>query len=332
MIQRESTLMKPNTILYSRLPEDLHTRLADNTNLSVVESLKDLESAELRGLLKRAHGLIGVSQPVGAALLDLAPDLKVASTISVGYDHFDVAALSKRGVMLFHTPNVLTETTADMIFTLILGAARRVTEMIELIRQGKWKKSIGPEYFGSDVHGKKLGILGMGRIGAAVARRGYAGFGMEILYYNRSPKSAVEEQFNARRLPLDALLAESDFVCSVLPLSADTEKLISTREFNLMKESGFLINGGRGPVVDEAALIDALRNGTIRGAGLDVYEKEPLPSDSPLLSLPNVFTLPHIGSATRQTRYAMAKCAVDNLLAALNERSTANCVNPEIVA
>jgi len=323
--------VKPKIILYTPLPADLHVRLAEHTDISEVDSLADLSSEKLRSLLAEAQGLIGVNQSVGTDLLNLAPQLKVASTISVGYDHFNVAELTRRRIMLMHTPNVLTETTADLIFTLILCVARRVNEMIELVRQGRWDKNIGSEHFGSDVHGKKLGILGMGRIGQAVAKRAHAGFGMEILYFGRSAKEQAEKELNARRLPLETLLKEADFVCAVLPLSAETNKLISSRELGLMKKSAFLINGGRGPVVDENALIEALQKGTIRGAGLDVYEEEPLPIDSPLRHLSNVVTLPHIGSATAETRYAMAECAVNNLIGALTSNSARNCVNPEVI-
>lgn len=322
--------MTPKVINYTGLPDDLQALLASRTDLSIVDSL-DLSSPELRKLLAEAQGLIGVNETVGAELLDLAPQLKVASTISVGYNHFDVAELTRRGIMLMHTPDVLNDTTADMIFTLILCAARRVTEMIELVRQGRWIKDIESEHFGSDVYGKTLGIVGMGRIGQAVAKRAHNGFDMDICYYNRSAKEEAEKAFNARRLPLDELLAEADFVCVVLPLTADTTRLIGARELGLMKKSAFLINGGRGPVVDEAALIEALQNQSIRGAGLDVYEQEPLPQDSPLRHLPNVVTLPHIGSATSETRYAMAECAVNNLIDALERKSTINCVNPEAV-
>jgi gluconate 2-dehydrogenase len=318
-------------MLYTSLPKDLHARLAEHTELSIVDSL-DLSSTQLRQLLPEIQGLIGVNQTVGKELLDLAPKLKVASTISVGYDHFDVAELTRRGIMLMHTPGVLTDSTADMILTLILCAARRVTEMTELVRQGRWRANIGSEYFGSDVYGKKLGIIGMGRIGEAVAKRAHAGFDMEILYYNRSSKKEAEKKFNARRLTLDELLAEADFVCVVLPLSADTNKLIGARELSLMKKSAFLINGGRGPVVDETALIEALQNQSIRGAGLDVYEQEPLPPDSPLMQLPNIIPLPHIGSATGETRYAMAECATNNLINALEGHSTRNCVNHEALS
>ena len=276
--------------------------------------------------------IIGVSQTVDAELLEQTPNLKVASTISVGYDHYDVAALTQRKIMLMHTPDVLTETTADTIFLLVQCAARRVTELTELVRQGRWTEIIGEEWFSTDVYGKKLGIVGMGRIGGAIARRAFAGFNMEILYYNRSAKPQVEHDFKARRCSLDELLQESDFVCVVLPLSDATTKFIGSAELEKMKSTAYLINGGRGPVVDEAALIDALQRKTIAGAGLDVFEQEPLSLDSPLLTLPNVIALPHVGSATHETRYAMAKCAVINVLAALKEKSTVNCVNPGVVS
>ena len=324
--------MSLKIIQYAPLPADLLARLKEHAEVHRVDRLDIGSDPELGKLLAQADGLIGVNQNVGPELLDRAPKLKVASTISVGYDHFDVAGLTRRGVMLMHTPDVLTETTADMVFTLILSIARRATELNQMVRAGHWTSTIGPEAFGSDVHGKKLGILGPGRIGSAVARRGHAGFSMEILYYSRSPKAQLEQQYRARRCSLDEILTQSDFVCVILPLSADTHKLIGAAELAKMKPEAFLINGGRGPVVDEAALIAALQNGTIRGAGLDVYEQEPVPADSPLLKLANVVTLPHIGSATHETRYQMARLAVDNLLGALLERATVNCVNPEVVS
>jgi gluconate 2-dehydrogenase len=316
-------------IQYESLPEDLEKRLHKNCEVTSVDSLNLTQVDGLRAALAEAEGLIGVGQEVGPEILDLAPKLRVASTISVGYDHFDVDEMTKRKVMLMHTPDVLTETTADMIFTLILCAARRAAELHSMVKRGEWTSIVGPEHFGSDVYGKKLGIIGLGRIGSAVAHRAFNGFNMEILYHNRKANDEVEALFNARFCSLDEILSESDFVCLVLPLSDQTRKIIGRAEFAKMKPEAFLINGGRGPVVDEEALVEALQSGKIRGAGLDVYEREPLSADSPLLTLPNVVTLPHIGSATHETRYAMAECAVDNLLGALQRRSTRNCVNPE---
>ncbi len=316
-------------IQYENLPEDLEKRLHKNCEVTRVDSLNLRQVDELSAALAEVEGLIGVGQHVGPEILDLAPKLRVASTISVGYDHFDVDEMTQRKVMLMHTPDVLNETTADMIFTLILCAARRAAELHSMVKRGEWTSIVGPKHFGSDVYGKKLGIVGLGRIGSAVAHRAYNGFNMEILYHNRKANNEVEALFKARFCSLDEILSESDFVCLVLPLSDQTRKIIGRDEFDKMKPEAFLINGGRGPVVDEQALVEALQSGKIRGAGLDVYECEPLPADSPLLNLPNVVTLPHIGSATHETRYAMAECAVDNLLGALQHRSTGNCVNPE---
>ena len=321
--------MPPKIILYEAVPKDLLERLEQHTDVTVVETFEGLSEKALHTLLSGAEGLIGVGETIGPKILDRAPHLKVVSTISVGYDYFDVADLTRRGIMLMHTPNVLTDTTADMIFMLMLCAARRAVEMDEMVRQGRWTEAVGPASFGYDVHGKTLGILGMGRIGYAVAKRGFGGFDMKILYYGRSENEQAAKDFKAVLTPLDQLLAEADFICVTLPLSEKTRKLIGPRELALMKPSAFLINGGRGPIIDEAALIEALQKGVIRGAGLDVYEHEPLSPRSPLIDLANVVLLPHIGSATHETRYAMARCAVDNILAALHSQSLVNCVNPE---
>ena len=258
------------------------------------------------------------------------PQLRATSTVSVGYDNFDVDALNARKILLMHTPTVLTETVADTIMALVLSSARRVVEVAERVKVGEWTSGIGPDWFGVDVHHKTLGIIGMGRIGLALAQRAHFGFGMPILYNARRHHTEAEERFQARYCDLDTLLKESDFVCLVLPLTDETHHLIGKKQFEMMKKSAIFINAGRGPVVDEAALIDALKNGEIHAAGLDVFEQEPLPVDSPLLSLPNVVALPHIGSATHETRYNMAECAVDNLIDALNGKVEKNCVNPQV--
>lgn len=251
------------------------------------------------------------------------------STISVGYDNIDVAALTEKGVLLMHTPTVLTETVADTVLTLVLTTARRALEVAERVKAGKWQSSIDSDWFGVDVHNKILGVLGMGRIGMAVAQRAHFGFGMPVLYNARRRHTEAESRFNARYCDVDTLLAESDFLCITLPLTTETRHLIGRDQLAKMKSSAILINIGRGQVVDEAALIEALSNDTIHAAGLDVFEQEPLPADSPLLKLPNVVALPHIGSATHETRYGMAACAVDNLIAALTGKVKENCVNPQ---
>jgi len=328
MLKRDT--MKQNIILYKSIPTDQLERLQQHFNVTVFDSVTPENLASFKQALSRADGIIGASYPITVDDIANAPNLKAASTISVGVDQFDIDAMNARKIALMHTPNVLTETTADTIFTLVLCSARRIIEMAEMVKNGQWTQSIGEDAYGSNVNGKTIGILGMGRIGYAVAKRAYLGFGMPVLYYNNHIHPDAETQLKARRCDLDTLLAESDFVCVVLPLSASTEKLIGKNELAKMKPSAFLINGSRGRIVDEAALIDALESGTIRGAGLDVFEVEPLPSNSKLLTLPNVVALPHIGSATHETRYAMVECAVDNLIAALKGDLSQNCVNPEI--
>ncbi|MBN6362200.1 bifunctional glyoxylate/hydroxypyruvate reductase B [Providencia huaxiensis] len=322
--------MKKNIVLYKSIPADQLERLQQHFNVTAFDSITPENLACFKQALTSADGIIGASYPITADDIANAPNLKAASTISVGVDQFDIDAMNARKIALMHTPNVLTETTADTIFTLVLCSARRIIEMAEMVKNGQWTQSIGENAYGSNVHGKTIGILGMGRIGYAVAKRAHLGFGMPVLYYNNHIHSDAETQLKARRCDLDSLLAESDFVCVVLPLLPSTEKLIGKNELEKMKPSAFLINGSRGRIIDEAALTDALEMGIIRGAGLDVFEVEPLPSDSKLLTLPNVVALPHIGSATHETRYAMVECAVDNLIAALKGDLSQNCVNPEI--
>jgi len=319
--------MKKRIVLYKRLSDDLMARLQQQVEVTWVDTTRPDGLARLRDALPGAQGLLGASLRLDSNLLDLAPQLKVIASVSVGVDNYDIADLTRRGIMLTNTPDVLTETTADTGFALILASARRVVELAGWVRDGQWQASLGPAHFGSDVHGKTLGIVGMGRIGQALARRGAAGFGMRVLYHSPRPKPEVEALYDARHCSLDDLLQQADFVCLTVPLSTSTEGLIGTRELALMKPQAFLVNIARGRVVDEAALIAALREKRIRGAGLDVFVQEPLPNDSPLLLLDNVVATPHIGSATHDTREAMARCAVDNLLSALAGERPANLVN-----
>lgn len=321
--------MKKNIILYKDIPDDQKARLESEFNLVYFNGINEQNRNQVITALNTAHGLIGASISINADLLDHAPHLKAISTISVGYDNFDVEDLTRRGVRLMHTPNVLTDTTADTILTLILTTARRAVELSTLIHQGKWTQSIGTEYYGTDVHHKTIGILGMGRIGSAVAKRAYCGFDMKVLYMSHSRNQQAEQLYHAEYCSLDELLQRSDFICITLPLLPSTEKLISKKQFEMMKPSAILINAARGKIVDQQALVEALQNDTIRAAGLDVFEVEPLPKNSPLLSLQNVVLLPHIGSATTETRYNMACCAVDNIITALRpEKPKENWVNP----
>ena len=279
--------------------------------------------------LTNAEGMIGASLKIDAAILDAAPKLLAISTISVGTDQFDVDDLTRRNIALLNTPDVLTQTTADTGFALILATARRVVEMADYVRAGEWTRSIGEACFGTDVQGKTLGIIGMGRIGGAIARRAACGFGMRVLYTNRTPNVAAEKAYGAQLTPLDDLLKTSDFVCVTVPLTPQTERMIGARELALMPSRAILVNISRGSIIDESALITALENGQLRGAGLDVFEREPLPQDSPLLRMKNVVALPHIGSATHETRHAMAVCAAQNLIDALDGKYSGNIVNPK---
>ncbi|WP_460123413.1 2-hydroxyacid dehydrogenase [Pseudomonas sp. S2_C03] len=319
--------MKKQVVLYKKLSPMLMARLHAQTDVTLIDKLDADGLAQLRAALPRAHGLLGASLKLDAQLLDLAPHLQAIASVSVGVDNYDIDYLTERRILLSNTPDVLTETTADTGFALILASARRVVELAALVRNGGWQRNIGPAQFGSDVHGKTLGIIGMGRIGEAVAQRGHFGFGMPVIYHSHSPKPAVEQRFDAQYRSLPQLLQEADFVCLTLPLTAETEGLIGAEQFALMRPQTIFINISRGKVVDEAAMIEALRSGQIRAAGLDVFEREPLDPDSPLLQLDNVVATPHIGSATHETREAMAACAVDNLLAALAEERPRNLVN-----
>jgi gluconate 2-dehydrogenase len=311
-------------VAYKPLPDDVLAYLREHAEVVQVDAgQRDAFAAAL----KDADGAIGASVKITPAILEGAKKLKALSTISVGFDNFDVPDLTQRGIVLTHTPDVLTESTADTVFSLILATARRVVELADWVKAGKWQGSVGPAQFGLEVQGKTLGIVGLGRIGGAVARRAALGFNMKVLYTNRSPNPQAEQAYGARRVELAELLASSDFVCLQVPLTPETQHLIGAAELRAMKRSAILINASRGATVDEAALIEALQSGTIHAAGLDVFETEPLPVDSPLLSMPNVVALPHIGSATHETRHAMALNAAENLVAALDGTLTRNVVN-----
>lgn len=322
--------MKKSIIVTGRLGDPLKETLAQHFELIEHSGPLDPTQQDVLDMLSKAHGIIGSGLPITPELLDAAPALEVISTISVGYDSIPVDELTKRGIMLCNTPDVLTETTADTGFALVMASARRVTELAEWVKAGNWKASLGPDHFGNDVHGKTLGMIGFGRIGQAVARRGALGFGMSILYSNASPKPEREAELGAKRCELNELLEKSDFVCVTVPLTAETKHLIGADEFARMKSSGIFINIARGKVVDESALIDALEKGTIKAAGLDVFEQEPLPATSPLLNMTNVVALPHIGSATHETRQAMAQRAVDNIRLALQGKPPINLVNEDV--
>jgi glyoxylate reductase len=271
-----------------------------------------------------------VSERIDGAFLDAAPRCKVVANMAVGYDNVDVAALTARGVLLTNTPDVLTDTTADLVWALLMAAARRIVEGQKSIEAGGWKTWAINYMVGQDVAGATLGIVGAGRIGATVARRA-AGFDMRILYHNRRPAPDLEARTGAQYRPLDDLLREADFVVVLVPLAAETRGMFGAREFALMKPSAVFVNAARGPVVNEIELYEALRQGRPWAAGLDVFEREPIGADHPLLTLPNVVAVPHIGSATVATRTRMATLAATNLVAALTGQPVPNPVNPEVL-
>ena len=318
-------MTRKNILVFRELPPDQLARLQAVHDVTMADPKQD--RAAFDAALPEAHGLIGSSFPIDAAVLDRAPKLEAVSSVSVGVDNYALAELHRRGILLAHTPGVLDETVADTVFALLMATSRRVVELANLVREGRWTKNIGEDLFGHDVHGKTLGLLGFGRIGQAIARRAALGFGMPVRYHARRPvdlaAQAPELRGRAVHTPLAELLAQSDFVVAMLPLTEHTRGMIDAGVFAQMKPGAVFINGGRGQTVDEAALLAALDGGRLRAAGLDVFAKEPLPADSPLRTHPRVTPLPHIGSATHETRHAMAELATSNLLDALAGRRPA---------
>ncbi len=281
---------------------------------------------------REAEGLLTLlTDRVDRELLARAPRLRAVSNMAVGYDNIDVAACTERRIAVGNTPGVLTETTADFAFALLMAAARRVVEADAFVRAGKWKTWDPGLLLGQDVHGATLGIAGMGQIGQAVARRA-RGFGMRILYTDEVARPQSEAETGAQRVDKDTLVREADFLTLHVPLTPHTRHFIGARELAMMKPTAWLINTSRGPVVDQRALAEALAAGRPAGAALDVTDPEPIPMDDPLLRLPNVILAPHIASASLATRSKMADMAVDNLLAALAGRRPPHCVNPEVFA
>ncbi len=319
-----------NILVTGNLPGDIAAPLSDRFDVTVHRQDRPMERQALLEAMRGKHGLLCmITDQVDEELLALAPGLKMVANFGVGFNNIDVAAATARGIPVANTPGVLTDATADLTLALILAVGRRVVEGDAFTRQGRFR-FWAPFYFlGHEITGKTLGLIGMGRIGAAVARRA-AGFDMPVLYHNRNRLSREEEAaMGARYADLDTLLQQSDFVSLHVPLTPQTRHLIGSRELKSMKPGAFLINTSRGPVVDEAALLDALKLKHIAGAGLDVYEHEPQLTPG-LDQLPNVTLLPHMGSATESTRRRMGAMAVENLVAGLEGRTPPNCVNPEV--
>ena len=274
--------------------------------------------------------IINVMDRIDAPLLDAAPKLRVLSQVAAGLDNIDIPEATKRDIMVGYTPGVLAKSTADLAFALLLAVARRVVESDKWVREGNWKISHHPMFWlGSEVNGSTLGILGLGGIGLEMAKRGL-GFDMKVLYHSRTRKRDLEKEYGLKYASFKRVLAESDFLSIHVPLTPQTNHFIGEKQLKMMKPSSILVNLSRGPVVDTDALHQALTKGTIAGAGLDVFDPEPVPTDHPILGLDNVVVLPHIGSASNRSRRDMHLLAARNLVAGLNGDRLEECANPEV--
>jgi lactate dehydrogenase-like 2-hydroxyacid dehydrogenase len=320
--------MKPRILVTREVFDEVLAFLASELEVESNQQDRVLAPEELRARLQDKDGVMcALTDRIDAALIAACPRLKVVGNIAVGYNNIDVPACSARGIAVTNTPGVLDETTADLVWALLLATARRLTEAEAYLRNGEWTGWYLKQLLGTDVHHATLGIVGMGRIGQAIARRA-AGFEMPLLYHNRRRlQPPIEARLNARYVSMDELLASSDFVVLQVPYSAETHHLIGAAELARMKRSAILVNAARGGVVDDAALIAALANGTIRAAGLDVFENEPHFNPG-FLQLKNVVLAPHIGSSTHTTRLAMAMTAARNVVAVLTGKLAPNRVNP----
>lgn len=305
---------KPLVLITRNIPEPALALLKPHFRLDYHDKSTPIPRPVLLRRIRKASGLLCLlTEKVDAELYDHAPELRIVSTFSVGLDHIDMAESTRRNIPVTHTPGVLTETCADFTWALLLSAARRIVEGDRMMRAGKYKGWDPLMLLGTDVYGKTIGIVGFGRIGQAVARRA-AGFGMKVLYSDVHPALAeVERELKASRVELETLLKESDFVCLHTVLDDTTHHLMNEKRFKMMKPSAYLINGARGPIVDEKALVKALRSGWIRGAALDVYEREPKMAPG-LASCWNAVLIPHLASASLETREAMGKLAAGSLV------------------
>ncbi len=324
--------MKPKILMTRAVFPDVITYLAEHFEVESNQEDRIFDDAEL---VRRMHDKVGLycntSQRVSADIIAACPSMRVIANMAVGYNNIDLAAATRAGIPVTNTPDVLNETTADFAWALLMATARRVTEAEHWLRAGKWEKWTYDGFLGADVHGATLGILGMGRIGQAIARRA-KGFAMRVIYHNRTRLAPHEEQGanDAQWVSKEALLAQADHLVLVLPYSAATHHAIGAAELARMKPSATLINIARGGIVDDVALIAALRAQQLAAAGLDVFENEPaLHAD--FLTLSNVVLTPHIGSASAPTRRAMAYCAADNLIAGLQGKMPPNLLNPEVL-
>ncbi|MCO8092999.1 2-hydroxyacid dehydrogenase [Acinetobacter lwoffii] len=320
--------MKQKVVVFSQIDPDIQNKLEQNYQVSYIQPKLGDVNQQLLQQVQDADGMIGAGRLLNRDNLASATRLKIISSVSVGYDNYELDYLNEKKIYLSNTPHVLTETTADLAFTLLMSAARKVAYLDQWTKQGQWQRTVGEAQFGMDIFGKTLGIIGLGHIGAAIARRGFYGFNMNILYHNRREKPELAQGLNAQYCQLDELLQRSDFVVVAVDLNTDSKALIAAAELTKMQPHAVLVNISRGSVIDEQALVEALKAKQIFAAGLDVYQKEPL-KESELFQLDNVVTLPHVGSATAATRKKMAELAYQNLVDALEGRLPRYAVNPE---
>ena len=309
------------------------SRLAQHFEVTSNQADIPLDRRQLLSLLIDKAGVFTTGgERIDAELLACCPELRICANMAVGYNNFNLDAMTAAGVLGTNAPDVLTETTADFGFALLMATARRISESEHFLRAGQWSRWSYDLFAGSEIHGSTLGILGMGRIGQAIARRGAFGFGMQVLYHNRSRLAAeVEDQCRARYVGKSELLRRADHVLLVLPYSAESHHTIGASELALMKPTATLVNIARGGIVDDAALAEALRHGRIAAAGLDVFEGEPSVHPN-LLTVPNVVLTPHIASATLPTRLAMANLAADNLIGYLTQGRALTPLNPQVLS
>ncbi|MDW8224250.1 MAG: D-glycerate dehydrogenase [Gemmatales bacterium] len=322
---------KPRVFVTRRIPDAGLNKLRDVCELEIWPEPLPPPYEVLVGKVRDCDGLLSLlTDRIDAALMDAAPKLKVISNYAVGYNNIDVAAATARGICVGNTPGVLTDATADLAFCLLIAAARRLVEGYLYTLSGQWKTWEPMGHLGQDLVGRTLGVVGMGRIGFALAKRCRFGWDMRILYHDVRPNEQAERELGARRVDLDTLLAESDFVSVHTDLNETTRGMFNLERFKKMKPTAVFVNTARGPIVDERALAEALQKGYIFAAGLDVTDPEPPLPDNPLLKLPNCIIAPHIASATFATRNAMAEIAADNLLAGLRGEPLRAWVNPEV--
>ncbi|MFC7062427.1 2-hydroxyacid dehydrogenase [Halobacillus seohaensis] len=318
--------MKPKVYIAKPVSQQVENYIAEHCDYKIWREKEDIPKEILYKEIQDVQGLMIPKAKVNEDFIKNAPQLKVVSHISVGYETLDTDLMEQNGIVGTHTPYVLDDTVADLIFGLILSSSRRLSQLDRYVKNGEWNKLDDPFFLSKDVHHATLGIIGMGRIGEQVAKRASLGFDMDVIYYNRSARPEAEEKYGLEKKELEQVLQESDFVLTMVPLTDETHHLIGKEELKLMKKDAILINASRGKVVNEQALIQALHDGEIGGAGLDVYETEPVEATNPLLQMENVVTTPHIGSATANAREAMAMKAAENLVAGVTGGKPENVV------